>query len=220
MLHIPAVLDAATLSAIQELSAREDLFTDGKRTAGWHARSHKNNLQADANPLVTGMLRKVEKVVLEHPLVQAAARPKKIVKMLLSRYQEGMFYGDHVDDAFMSGERTDLSFTLFISPPESYDGGALVIDETAGDREVKFAAGSLFVYPSTSLHRVEQVTRGTRTAVVGWIRSHLRHAHEREILFDLDQAIHAWRSQHGDTGQPLSLLLKTRSNLLRLWAES
>lgn len=219
ILHIPNALDVATLTAMQALSARDELFADGKQSAGWHARSHKHNLQADASPLVAGMLKKAENVLLEHPLVQAAARPKKVVKMLLSRYEEGMFYGPHVDDALMNGERTDVSFTLFISPPENYEGGALVIDEAAGEREVKLTAGSLILYPSTALHRVEKVTRGTRTAVVGWIHSHIRHAHQREMLFDLDQAIHAWRSEHSDQGQPLSLLLKTRSNLLRLWAE-
>lgn len=221
MLHIPAVVEGAMLDAFQDLSRREDIYDHGGKTAGWHARNRKNNLQADAaNPLVAGMLKKVEQLVLQNSLVQSAARPKKLARLVLSRYHEGMSYGDHVDDAFIGGVRTDLSFTLFLDPPDSYGGGALVIDEPAGEREVKLEAGSLFIYPSTALHRVERVTRGTRTAVVGWLCSYVRDAHQREMLFDLDRAIAALRAEHGDEGQPLALLLKTRSNLLRLWADS
>lgn len=219
LLHIPAVLDDATLSALTAVAARSELFIDGAATAGWHARSRKHNQQGNDSALVKGALQKVENVLLQQQMVRAAAQPKHIVKLLLSRYERGMSYGEHVDDAFINGERADLSFTLFVSPPENYDGGALIIDEAAGEREVKLAAGSLFLYPSTSLHRVAEVTSGTRVVIVGWIRSRIRHAHQREVLFDLERAIHTLRQNHGDNEHTLPLLLKTRSNLLRQWAD-
>lgn len=218
MLEIPEVLDSHTLTAVQEIAQRDDLFIDGKTTAGWHARDRKNNLQAREGGLVTGLLKKVEQAVMEHPLVQAAAQPRNVAKLLLSRYEPGMFYGNHVDNALMNGQRTDLSFTLFITAPETYSGGELIIDETAGERHIKLPAGSLFLYPSSSLHRVAEVTQGRRIAVVGWLRSYVRDTHQREVLFDIERAIHELR-QGPDGRQALELLLKTRSNLLRLWAD-
>ena len=109
-----------------------------------------------------------------HPLFRLAARPKTITPLILSRYEQGMNYGSHVDDALMHGVRTDVSFTLFLSDPDSYDGGALVIESPAGEDDVKLKAGSLVAYPSTTLHRVAPVTRGARLAAVGWVRSFVR----------------------------------------------
>jgi PKHD-type hydroxylase len=220
MLEIPELLDPATLSAIQEIAARDQLFVDGRSTAGWHARERKHNLQAAESGLVTGLLKKVEQSIMQHALVQIAVRPRNLIRLMLSRYDQGMYYGSHVDDALMDSQRTDISFTLFITPPESYDGGALVIDETCGERHIKLSAGSLFLYPSDSLHRVEPVTRGSRLVVVGWLRSHIRDAYQREIVFDLDRAIGALRDNEIDRDQLLALLLKSRSNLLRLWVDS
>lgn len=219
MLEIPSVLDSDTLTACQAIAARDDVFVDGKATAGWYSRDRKNNLQGGQNDQVTGLLAKVEAVVMGHELVRIATRPRNIVRLMLSRYDEGMYYGNHVDDAHMDGQRTDLSFTLFLSPRESYEGGELVIDRTDGERWIKLDAGSMFLYPSTSLHRVEPVTRGARNVVVGWIRSHVRDAHQREILFDLDRAAHALRQTATPDKEALGLLLKSRSNLLRLWSD-
>lgn len=218
ILHIPALLDSATLTAFRDLATRDDLFQSGVSTAGWHARSRKHNLQGQDHPLVRGLLKKAEQALLAHPLLQAAARPKDFVNMLLSRYDVGMAYGNHVDDAIMRGKRTDISFTLFLSSPKDYDGGALVIDEPAGERHFKPEAGSLLLYPSTSLHRVEPVTRGQRVVVVGWIQSLIRDPQQREVLFDLERSIELLRHQGGDQ-DALNLILKTRSNLVRLWAE-
>lgn len=218
-MEIPDVLDTHTLAAVQDIAQRDDLFADGKTTAGWHARDRKNNMQARESGLVNGILKKVEQTVWDHPLIQAAAQPRNIVKLLLSRYEPGMYYGNHVDNALMNGQRTDLSFTLFLSPPETYGGGELIIDDAAGERHVKLPAGSLFLYPSSSLHRVAQVTEGRRLAVVGWLRSYVRDAYQREVLFDIERAIHDLRHGQTNSSQALDLLLKTRSNLLRLWAE-
>ena len=118
----------------------------------------------------------------------------------------------------MGGVRTDLSFTLFLSDPESYQGGALVMDDAYGERDVRLPAGELILYPSTTLHRVDPVTSGVRLAAVGWVRSFVRDSSRREVLFDLETAL---RSVHEAAGKtPLfDLLAKTRTNLLRMWAE-
>ena len=117
----------------------------------------------------------------------------------------------------MQGLRTDLSFTLFLSESESYDGGALVIADTAEERAFRLAPGALLLYPSTTLHRVERVTRGTRLCLVGWVQSWIRDAGQREILFDLDRAIADLLAREGKTPL-LDTLTKTRSNLIRMWA--
>lgn len=153
-----------------------------------------------------------------HELIQAAARPKAIIRLLLSRYDEGMHYGNHVDDAMMDGQRTDLSFTVFLSDPESYDGGELVVDEPATERPFKLAAGAMLLYPSNTLHQVMPVTRGQRLVLVGWIRSLIREPAQRELLFDLERSIAQLRNAPDQTGA-LALLLKSRSNLLRMWAD-
>jgi PKHD-type hydroxylase len=131
------------------------------------------------------VLRKVEQALLHHEVFVAAARPKRLVRLLISRYEPGMTYGTHVDDALMDGVRPDLSFTLFLSDPATYEGGALVIEDTYGERMVKLPAGELILYPSTTLHRVDPVTSGVRLAAVGWVRSYVRDPEHREILFDL-----------------------------------
>lgn len=219
LLQIADVLSQRTLTSIQEVSARDDLFVDGKATAGWQARERKHNLQGGGSKLVTGVLRKAEEAILGNELVQSAARPRNVVRTLLSRYDSGMTYGNHVDDALMRGQRTDVSFTLFLTPPEAYAGGELVIDDPGGERRFKLDAGGMVLYPATTLHRVEPVTQGRRVVIVGWLRSYVRDPVRREILFDLDRSVHALRGGDGPAATALDLTLKTRSNLLRLWAE-
>jgi len=137
---------------------------------------------------------------------------------MFSRYDADMHYGTHVDDALMHGMRTDVSFTLFLSEPESYDGGELVIESAAGEEAVKLSAGSLIAYPSTTLHRVTAVTRGARLAAVGWARSLIREAARRELLFDLDTAPRALFDRDGKTAE-YDLLAKSTANLMRMWVE-
>ena len=219
ILQIADVLTAEELGALRDLMSGAELFTDGRDTAGWHARERKRNLQAAGDaPLVTGALRKVEGALLASEVFQSAAQPKAIVGQLLSRYEPGMIYGSHVDDAVIAGHRTDLSFTLFLSEPDSYAGGELVIEATEGDRGFKLPAGHLLLYPATSLHRVEPVTRGVRLAAVGWVRSFIRDDAQRELLFDLEEAIEILRRSSGPE-PAVQLVLKTRSNLLRRWIE-
>lgn len=129
-----------------------------------------------------------------------------------------MTYGPHVDDPLMGGRRTDLSFTLFLNDPADYSGGELVIQDMLEDCSVRLAAGELILYPSSTLHRVEPVTRGTRLAVVGWVRSFVRGTAHREILFDLELALRDVFERDGKTAL-FDRLVKTRTNLMRMWAE-
>ena len=192
-------------------------FHPGAMTAGWHARGVKNNEQAsgEAAREVAGA---VEQALLAHPVFKAAARPKRLVGLLVSRYGAGMEYGRHVDDALMQGVRTDLSFTVFLNGPEAYEGGELLIEGHDGETAITLSAGSAVVYPTSSLHRVAQVIRGERLVVVGWVRSLIRRADQRELLFDLDTAVAQLRQSGADRAS-LDPVLKVRANLLRMWAE-
>lgn len=218
MMAISGLFAAEELTALQDILADPELYEDGRLTAGWHARAVKQNLQAKAGGLADGVLAKIEAALLGHEVFVAASRPKSLVKLLISRYGPGMTYGAHVDDALMNGQRTDLSFTLFLADPASYGGGALVIEDGYQERMVKLGAGQLILYPSTTLHRVEPVTEGVRLAAVGWVRSHIRSQERREILFDLETSLRQVHEAEGKSAL-FDRLVKTRTNLLRLWAE-
>jgi PKHD-type hydroxylase len=212
-LEISNVLVAVEVEAIREAVAGA-AFVSGASTAGGHARTVKDNEQSNDGAI----LKKTEAACRANPVFMAAARPQSFVKLMVSRYRPGMQYGLHVDEPVMNGARTDLSFTLFLSDPASYDGGALIIEGNDGTRDFKLAAGSLVLYPPTTLHRVEPVTRGERLAVVGWVRSLIRSHENRELLFDLDNALAALRQGPAERAV-LDRLYKVRANLIRQWAE-
>lgn len=193
-------------------------FVDGRATAGWAAKLVKNNEQAEAGGSVDSLRARISARILGNDLFQLAVRPKALTPLLLSRYARGKEYGTHVDDALMQGMRTDVSFTLFLTDPESYEGGELVIESNAGEQPFKLPAGSMIVYPSTTLHRVAPVEHGVRLAAVGWARSFVRSAERREILFDLEAARRDVFAQSGKS-PTFDLLAKCGANLLRLWAE-
>ena len=194
-------------------------FIDGRETAGFAARQVKDNRQADArDKSLDGARELVAKRILENDLFRIAVRPKQLSPLLFSRYEPGMSYGSHVDDALMGGMRTDVAFTLFLEDPESYDGGELVIESTGGDDAVKLPAGALIAYPATTLHHVAQVTRGRRQVVAGWARSFVRDASQRELLFDLDTARRSIYSRDGKSRE-FDLMSKSLANLMRMWAE-
>lgn len=222
MFHVlEGVFDRLALEALQEAVA-ELAFEDGARTAGALARGVKHNAQATPSPARAAVLRRVEGALMAHPGFVSAARPKGFVRLIASRYAGGQTYGTHVDDALMAGQdgvwaRTDLSFTLFLSDPASYDGGGLVVQDRLADRVVKLAAGGVILYPSDRLHRVQPVVDGVRLAVVGWVTSWVRDPAQREILFDLDAAIAAEQGADADRAR-LDRLARCRSNLLRMWA--
>ncbi len=218
MIHcIGSVLDGDSLGAVLgELDGLE--FRDGRVTAGWAARPVKNNLQAvSTGDSHARVLQLVLQKLAANEVLMAAALPRQFSPLLISRYEPGMSYGAHVDDAFMGTPRmrTDLSFTLFLSRPDNYEGGELVIEQMDGEHGYKLEAGSLVLYPSTTLHRVEPVKSGIRIVVVGWIQSLCADPRVREILFDLARVRMALAGQENATGL-VGLLSKSYSNLLRL----
>lgn len=215
ILQISDVLDAAHVAAIVEALSPPALWRDGAETALGRAKAVKRNLQADpGDPAVRGAAEVVSRAVLAQPLIEAAAQPASIARLLFSRSGPGMGYGAHVDAPYMDGVRTDLSFTLFLSPPETYEGGELVIDGPGAEDEIKLPAGGLVLYPSTFLHRVATVRAGERLAAVGWIRSRVAREDVRAVLFELDRV--AALLQAGDPDQKAAdRLQNARNNLLR-----
>lgn len=218
LLQLESVCSDAEVRTLRELIQRGDNFQDGKATAGRAARQVKSNEQLASGAEIDTVRRIVGKALHGHQLYTAFAQPKAITRMLVSRYTQGMEYGTHVDDALMGGRRTDLSFTLFLTPPQDYEGGELIIEDMGGENAVKLDAGNAVIYPTGALHRVAPVISGQRLAVVGWIRSLVRRADQREILFDLDVTSRAIFERDGKT-PVYDTLAKTRSNLLRMWAE-
>ncbi len=196
-------------------------FTDGKETAGWHARDIKNNEQL----LEGAQYEKISKILSlalqKNELFNIAAMPHVMRPFLISCSQNNGNYGPHVDNAIMTGRRTsrtDISMTIFLSDPDSYEGGELVIEETAGERRFKLPAGFAVFYPSTTLHRVEPVTKGARYVACTWVQSRIRDAQQREIIFDLDTTRRKIYEQDGKSRE-FDLLSKTHANLIRMWAE-
>jgi PKHD-type hydroxylase len=207
--------DIATTTA----ALAQATFADGRATAGFAARLVKNNQQAEGSDRSLEMIRQlVAARILANDVFLSAVRPKALSPVLFSRYEPGMHYGSHVDDALMDGMRTDVAFTLFLCDPESYDGGELTIEGAAGDDVFKLAAGALVAYPATSLHRVADVTRGKRLAAVGWARSFVRDAARRELLFDLDTARRQLFAGAGKSAE-FDLISKSFANLMRMWAD-
>nr|WP_259732026.1 Fe2+-dependent dioxygenase [Synechococcus sp. CS-1325] len=191
----------------------------GHQTAGWHARAVKHNHQLErGSSLHRQLALQVRQALGGHPLLNSAALPSRIHGLLFSRSGVGEGYGRHVDNAFMADGRSDLSFTLFLSEPATYAGGALVLEFPHGEQAIRLAAGDLIVYPSTLLHRVEPVTAGERLVCVGWIQSRIRCAEQRELLFELDTARRLLFSQQGKA-EAFDLLSRSYSNLLRMWGE-
>lgn len=221
---IANVLSSAELDAVQA-QLPELAWKAGTATAGADARKVKKNLQADLHNVVGAALsEKLSGAIQASPVLQAAASPRRYSSLLLSRTDAGGSYGWHVDNALMSVDghqmRTDLSFTLLLSDPATYEGGALVIDDGGSQQSLKPAAGDLVLYPSTSVHQVAQVTQGTRFACVGWIESYIRDAAKREILFDLKNLQADLAGATPEAGAQALVLSKSISNLMRLWAEN
>lgn len=223
ILCVADILDAETLAGLRDQLARA-LFEDGQRTAGWHARAVKRNRQLAPGALRERLQQRIRAALADHDVIRAAALPRQWGPLLFSRYESGMDYGSHVDDAIMglgpgAGEmRSDLSFTLFLSSPDDYDGGELVMDTAGQEASYKLPAGALVLYPSTTLHRVAPVTGGERLAAVGWIQSAVRDPAAREILFDLDRARRQLFESEGKS-PAFDLVAKSYANLLRRWAE-
>lgn len=220
-LVLQEVLSAEDLARVRaELS--EIAFVSGKRTAGAAARGVKDNLQADGSDArVKELERFVADALYRHPLFEIAARPVRLSRLLFSRYEPGMTYGAHTDDALMGrGEdklRTDLAFTIFLADASSYEGGELVVESALGEQGIKLEAGDAILYSAGLIHHVAPVTSGVRLAAVGWIQSFVADATQRETLFDLSVA-RGRLAEAGVAREELLRLDKSISNLLRMWA--
>jgi PKHD-type hydroxylase len=212
------VLSAAEVKTVAAALKRAR-FIDGRETAGFAARTVKNNRQAEGSDRSLETIRKlIATRILGNEVFRLAVRPKALSALLFSRYEKSMHYGSHVDDALIDGMRIDVSFTLFLSDPKDYDGGELAIESASGEETFKLAAGSLVAYPSTTLHRVANVTRGARLAAAGWARSFIRDTAQRELLFDLDTARRQMFARDGKSAE-FDLISKSFANLMRMWAE-
>ena len=224
LLHVPAVLTPSQVAEMRTaLDAAE--WTDGRQTVGVQGAQVKHNLQLpEASPLRADLGQQILAALSRNPLFFAAALPLKTLPPRFNRYQGGGEYGFHVDGAVMRADgelqvRSDLSCTLFLSEPDEYDGGELVISDTYGEHGVKLQAGDLILYPSSSLHRVTPVTRGARVAAFFWIQSMVRDGEQRRMLFEMDTAIEALRRSQADNAAVLQLT-GVYHNLLRRWAET
>ncbi|PPS42823.1 Fe2+-dependent dioxygenase [Chroococcidiopsis sp. TS-821] len=216
-------IDVLTPEELAQINAKlkDAEFVDGKLTAGWHAKEVKNNTQLLGKTAITQELRSiVEQALQRNQLFQAAVHPKAIRPVLFSCYEPGMYYGYHIDNALMGtpSMRSDVSLTLFLNPPDTYEGGELVIETSLGEQAFKLAAGSAIAYPSTTLHRVEVVKTGIRLAAVTWIQSFIRDPGEREILFELNTVKQVMYEKYGKTPE-FDLICKSHANLLRKWVE-
>lgn len=209
--------DAEQLLA--KLQAAEAEWEEGALTAGAYAKASKTNWQLDRDtPLFDELEAMVRSSVCNHPLIKAAALPLSVHSILFSRALAGEGYGRHVDNPFMAGGRTDLSFTLFLSDPASYEGGELVVERPDGEDSYKLPAGHALLYPSSSLHRVEPVQSGRRYVAVGWMQSVVRDHEQRELLFELETACRSLAQRVGRC-QELELLYRCHANLLRRWGQ-
>lgn len=222
--RIAALLDAPQLAAMAGLLGQAP-WEDGRATAGFQSARVKHNLQlaqdsAAARQAGETIVRALER----HREFISAALPHQVYPPLFNRYDPGMSFGAHVDNAVrqIPGSahrlRIDVAATLFLSPPEDYDGGELIIEDTFGTHEVKLAAGDMVLYPASSLHRVQPVTRGARVAAFFWVQSMVRDDGARALLYEMDTAIRELTATGAD-GPALLRLTACYHNLLRRWAE-
>lgn len=214
LLAIENVLGSQDLKRVRSDIAKLT-FVDGRTTAGPAAKSVKNNTQATGAG-TDAIVAFVRRALDAHPIFQAATQVRSFGPMLISRYKVGQEYGLHVDNAFMGEVRSDISFTLFLSDADSYEGGALTLELPAGSQSIRLPAGAMVLYPSTSLHKVEPVTRGERLAIVGWIESRILHSEAREALFDLANVRTSLENVAGIDPLTKLTLQKVQANLLRL----
>lgn len=226
MIAIKEVLSPQQLQNINHIIAKQE-WVDGSITGGQQSNSVKNNQQLSAgSEVVRGLEDIVLSALAQHPIFISAALPLKIFPPMFNRYGVGETYGVHVDNAIRippgtsARIRTDLSATLFLTDPDEYDGGDLVIEDHYGTQPVKLAAGDLILYPSTTLHQVTAVTRGQRTCAVFWVQSMVRNTEYRKILFDLDQSVQSLTSQHGNEHHDVMRLSGTYHNLIRQWSDT
>lgn len=223
--HIPNVLSKAQVQYFREEMSKVE-WVNGKVTTGTLSATVKQNQQlAEEHPLTQHLGNIILEALGKHPLFLSAALPLDILPPFFNRYENNESFGFHVDNSIRNIRgtqqrlRTDLSCTVFLSEPEEYEGGDLVVEDTYGYHEVKLPAGDLILYPSTSVHEVTAVTQGCRIASFFWVQSMIRDDANRHMLFNLDQTIQNLRIQLGDTHAEVVKLTSMYHNLIRKWAE-
>jgi Uncharacterized iron-regulated protein len=224
LIRIPQILTGDEVAHCRQVLEAAS-WVDGKVTAGAQSRETKHNLQI---PQQSDAARELGEIILRrlgtNELFTSAALPFRVYPPLFNRYDVGMEFGTHIDNSVRPVPgiglrvRTDLSATLFLTDPEDYDGGELVIEDTYGAQRVKFSAGDMVLYPATSRHRVDPVTRGSRWCSFFWIQSMVRDDTARSLLFDLDTAIQSLRAKDGESDEAVRLT-GVYHNLVRRWAE-
>lgn len=226
LVHIPNVLTPEQVRMLRDrLDHADDAWVDGRVTAGYSGAPVKRNQQiAEHTPIARELGDVILSAIERHPLFISAALPNQVYPPLFNRYEGGMTFGSHVDGAVRvlpNGVklRTDVSVTLFLSAPDEYDGGELVIEDAYGVQEIKLPAGDMIVYPATSLHQVTPVTRGVRVASFLWVQSLVRSDAQRALLFDMDTAIQRLNASDADA-QARRSLVGCYHNLLRIWSET
>lgn len=227
-LHIPHILDVEELATARRLLGPDAPWLDGRSSAGAQALAQKNNAQlAQTSPQAQQLRTLVLSALQRAPLFFSAALPQKIFNPLFNRYSgESNFYGPHIDGAVLHSQatgqwvRSDISCTLFLSAPDEYEGGELLIQQTQGERRIKLPAGDLILYPGSTVHQVTPVTRGVRLASFFWVQSMVRSTTQRELLYDMDMHLLALRQILGENDPSVIGLTGTYHNLLRLWADT
>ncbi|WP_066271501.1 Fe2+-dependent dioxygenase [Hydrogenophaga palleronii] len=224
LLHIPQVLTTTEVAEIRDALDTQG-WVDGLRSTGPQAANVKRNLQLDtASPVFAPLSQRIAQALHRHPLFVSAVLPNTMLPPMFNRYEGGGHYGNHVDNTIQTDRfsglkaRTDVSTTVFLSAPGEYEGGELIAEDSFGTHEIKLDAGDAIVYPATSLHRVEPVTRGVRVASFLWTQSLVRDAWRRSMLFELDMNILKLRHQLGDSAEVVALTGHYHK-LLQQWAE-
>jgi PKHD-type hydroxylase len=221
LLEIPRVLTERELQAVRQILDNAH-FVDGKLSAGIAAKRVKHNEEVDMRAQELQQLNNlVMNKLVQHDVYRAAALPMRVAAPFYARYSEGMSYGDHVDDPIMQAQgpyRSDISITIFLSEPGEYEGGELVVNTQFGPREVKLPAGYAVMYPSSSVHHVNEVTRGTRLVAVTWLQSLIRDPAKRELLYDLYQVREKLLASAPDD-EDTKKIDRTYVNLVRMWGD-
>tara|TARA_B100000530_G_scaffold105024_1_gene65003 strand:- start:2 stop:667 length:666 start_codon:yes stop_codon:yes gene_type:complete len=214
------LLNAEEINFIKEKLGQEiEGWEDGKNTAGSHASKVKNNLQLNRKSDISKELSLlIKKKILDDNLIKSFTLPKHIHGIMFTKSLKGMSYGRHIDNAYMSSGRADLSFTIFLSEKKQYEGGELLIENLTSESKFRLNRGEIIIYPSTYLHSVKSVLNGERIVCVGWIESYVKSIEEREYLFDLDAGARSLLAKHGRSDE-LDLIFKSYSNLLRVMGD-
>ena len=226
LLQIPDVLTADEVRDVRRILAEAE-WVDGRVTSGYQASAVKRNAQVkegSAGAQAAGDL--VLRGLARSTIFNSAALPLRVFPPMFNSYAGGQMFGNHIDTAIRQAVttaqriRTDVSATLFLTPPDEYDGGDLVVEDSYGDHRVKLASGAMVLYPATSLHRVEPVTKGNRVSSFFWIQSMVRQDAQRTLLYELDAAIQGVAGLQDEAAKASSVKLTgVYHNLLRQWAE-